>query len=359
MKVLRDAPLAPWTTFGVGGPADRLVLAETEADLLDAVREVDARGDALTVLGGGSNVLVADEGLRGTVVRVATRGVSASRDGGRVLLTAAAGEPWDDLVARAVGEGLAGIECLAGIPGLVGATPVQNVGAYGQEVSDVIAAVRVWDRAANRVETLSPAACEFAYRDSAFKRDPSRRRVVLGVTFALTPGGAARPRYGELTRALGDEAPSLSRVRETVVALRRAKGMVHDPEDPDARGAGSFFTNPVVDAGRADEVERIARQRDPSAVMPRFDAAGGKVKLAAGWLIERAGIAKGLRLGRAAVSRRHCLALVNPGGDASAREVIALARHVRDTVHETFGVMLDPEVMVLGIDLADAFSSPT
>lgn len=359
MKVLRDEALARWTTFAVGGPAERFVLAETEADLVDAVREVDARGEPLTILGGGSNVLVADEGLRGTVVRVASRGVTSSRDGDRVTLTAAAGEPWDDLVARAVSEGLAGVECLAGIPGLVGATPVQNVGAYGQEVSDTLTAVRVWDRVTSRVETLSPADCAFGYRDSAFKRDPSRRRVVLDVTFSLTPAGAPRVRYGELSRALTDESPSLAKVRETVIALRRAKGMVHDPADPDSRGAGSFFTNPVVDRATADAVEAIARQSDPSCVMPRFDAGEGRVKLAAGWLIERAGISRGLRLGRAAVSRRHCLALVNPEGDASAREVIALARHVRDTVHGAFGVMLAPEVMVLGFGAADMLPTAT
>lgn len=353
MKVRCDEALARWTTFGVGGPAERFVLAETDGDLLDAVRESDARGESLTVLGGGSNVLVADEGVRGTVVRVATRGISASRDGDRVSLTAAAGEPWDELVARAVSEDLAGVECLAGIPGLVGATPVQNVGAYGQEVSDTLTAVRVWDRTASRIETLSPTDCAFGYRDSAFKRDPSRRRVVLGVTFALRPGGAPRVRYGELSRALPEANPSLAAVREAVIALRRAKGMVYDSEDPDARGAGSFFTNPVVDRDLADAVEAVARQRDPSCVMPRFDAGEGRVKLAAGWLIERAGVSRGLRMGRAAVSRRHSLALVNPEGDATAREVLALAAHVRDVVRKVFGVTLTPEVMGVGFGRAD------
>jgi len=339
--------LARWTSFGVGGPAARFVLAETEADIVDVVRDADARGEALTVLGGGSNVLVSDDGIDGTVVRVATRGVTRERAGDRVRVTAAAGEPWDAFVSSVVDDGLAGVECLAGIPGLVGATPVQNVGAYGQDVSDTVTAVRVWDRVARTITTLSPAQCAFGYRDSAFKSDPARRHVVLGVTFALTHGGAARVRYGELARAVG-EAPSLPRVREAVLALRRAKAMVLDDAEPDSRGAGSFFMNPVVSTAQADAVERLARARDPSAAMPRFDATNGQVKLAAGWLIERAGVERGMRLGRAAVSRRHALALVNPEGDATAAEVVALARHVIAAVREAFGVTLTPEVTALG-----------
>lgn len=351
--------LARWTTLGVGGPADRLVHAATERELIDAVRDADARGEALTVLGGGSNVVVADAGVRGVVVRVATRGVTLRREGDGVILTAAAGEVWDEVVARAVAEGLGGVECLAGIPGLVGATPVQNVGAYGQEVADTITSVRVWDRRAGCERTLRPAECGFGYRDSAFKRDRDRARVVLDVRFALRPGVCAAPRYGELSRALGDAPPTLGAVRDAVLALRRAKGMVYDPADPDARSAGSFFTNPAVPAAKADEVEAIARQGDASVAMPRFAAPGGAVKLAAGWLIERAGVRRGERLGGAAVSRRHALALTNPEGRATAAELVALATRVRDAVWARFGVALEPEVVGLGFGRDALLTPPT
>jgi UDP-N-acetylmuramate dehydrogenase len=341
--------LARWTTLGVGGPAERLILAETERDVIDAVRDADDHGRALTVLGGGSNVLVGDDGIRGDVVRVGHRGVELAHDGSVVRLTAAAGEPWDDVVARAVDEGLAGIECLSGIPGLVGATPVQNVGAYGQEVADTITAVRVWDRVDRTVRALSPAECAFAYRDSAFKRDPTGRCVVLAVTFALTPGGAPAVRYGELSRAMASQPATLRATRDTVLTLRRAKGMVLDPADPDTRSAGSFFTNPVVSKELADAVEALVRQGDGSATIPRWEAPEGRVKLAAGWLIERAGVRRGMRLGRAAVSSKHALALTNPGGDCRAEELVALAREVAARVFARFGVTLRPEVVALGV----------
>ncbi|MEZ4390553.1 MAG: UDP-N-acetylmuramate dehydrogenase [Polyangiales bacterium] len=343
-------PLSAWTTLGVGGPAERFHLAESEAELIARVREADEAGRALTVLGGGSNVVVADAGVAGDVVRVAHRGVSLATDehAQLVLLTAAAGEPWDEVVARAVHEGLAGVECLSGIPGLVGATPVQNVGAYGQEVADTISSLRVWDRADRTVRSLGPAACDFRYRDSAFKRDASRRYVVLDVTYALRAGPPEAPRYGELSRAMAGRAPTLATLRETVLSLRRAKGMVLDPNDPDSRSAGSFFTNPVVPRELADEIEALVRQGDASVSMPRFAAPEGAVKLAAGWLIERAGVKKGERLGRAAVSRVHALALTNPEGDASAQEVLALAASVAERVRARFGVTLRPEVVLLG-----------
>lgn len=341
--------LARWTTLGVGGPAERWILAETEGDVIDAVRDADDHGRALTVLGGGSNVLVGDDGIRGDVVRVGHRGVALAPLGSVVHLTAAAGEPWDDVVQRAVDEGLAGIECLSGIPGLVGATPVQNVGAYGQEVADTVVTVRVWDRVDRTVRALSPAECAFAYRDSAFKRDPTRRCVVLAVTFALTPGGAPAVRYGELSRAMASQPATLRATRDTVLTLRRAKGMVLDPADPDTRSAGSFFTNPVVSKELADAVEALVRQEDPRVVMPRWDAPEGRVKLAAGWLIERAGVSRGMRLGRAAVSSKHALALTNPGGDCRAEEVVALAREVAASVFARFGVTLRPEVVALGV----------
>lgn len=355
--IQRHVLIAPLTTLRVGGAARELVVAETERDLIDAVRECDARGERAFILGGGSNVLVSDEGFDGRVVRVATRGVGAERDGDAVLLRAAAGEVWDELVARAVSESLAGVECLSGVPGLVGATPIQNVGAYGQEVSDTITAVRVWDRVEGSVGEVPASACGFGYRDSVFKRDARDRFVVLGVSFAVRPGGAPSLRYGELTRAVerGGAAPTLGLVRDAVLSLRRAKSMVLDERDPDTRSAGSFFVNPVVDAALAGEVEARARSLGAlrgDEAMPRFAAEGGRVKLAAGWLIERAGVAKGTRLGDAAVSQKHSLAIVNRGG-ATAREVLDLARVVRDAVRDRLGVTLTPEPVFVGFEGRD------
>jgi UDP-N-acetylmuramate dehydrogenase len=351
MDVRAKVALGPLTTLGVGGAADELVAVETECDAIDAVREADARGVSLLVLGGGSNVLVADRGFAGRVVRVATRGVTRTSEGDRVAVTAQAGEPWDDFVAARVAEGLAGVECLSGIPGLVGATPIQNVGAYGQEVADTIVSVRAWDRVAHEVVTLPAAQCRFAYRDSAFKSEWPGRHVVLAVTFALTPGGAPAVRYGELSRALaGDAAPTLGRVRERVIALRRAKSMVLDAADPETRSAGSFFTNPIVDAAVADRVEAAARATGAlreGESMPRFAAGEGRVKLAAGWLIERAGVARGEALGRAAVSKAHALALVARDG-CTAAEVVALARSVQARVRARWGVALAPEPVRVG-----------
>jgi UDP-N-acetylmuramate dehydrogenase len=350
-RVRAKVPLAPLTTLGVGGAADELVEATTERDAIDAVREADTAGTPVLVLGGGSNLLVADRGFAGRAVRVATRGVERARAGERVAVTAQAGEPWDELVAACVAEGLGGVECLSGIPGLVGATPIQNVGAYGQEVADTITSVRAWDRVAGEVVTLPASTCGFAYRDSAFKSGAPGRHVVLAVTFALSPDGAPAVRYGELSRALaGDAAPTLGRVRETVVALRRAKSMVLDPGDPESRSAGSFFTNPIVDAALADRVEAEARATGAlreGESMPRFAAGEGRVKLAAGWLIERAGVARGEALGRAAVSKAHALALVARDG-CTAAEVVALARSVRQRVRARWGVTLAPEPVLVG-----------
>jgi len=349
-------PLGPLTTLGVGGPADELVEAATERDAIDAVREADAAGTPVLVLGGGSNLLVADRGFAGRAVRLATRGVTRAREGDRVAVTAQAGEVWDELVAASVAEGLAGVECLSGIPGLVGATPIQNVGAYGQEVADTIVSVRAWDRVAREVVTLPAARCGFAYRDSAFKSGAPGRHVVLAVTFALTPGGAPAVRYGELSRALaGDATPALGRVREVVVALRRTKSMVLDPGDPESRSAGSFFTNPIVDAATAVRVEGVARAtgalREGEA-MPRFAAGEGRVKLAAAWLIERAGVARGEASGRAAVSKAHALALVAREG-CTAAEVVALARSVRERVRARWGVALAPEPVRVGFAVGE------
>jgi UDP-N-acetylmuramate dehydrogenase len=345
-------PLAPRTTLEVGGEARFLLEATTEDAVLEALAWARAEGLGVVVLGGGSNVLVADRGLDALVLVPAVRGVEARDEGGRVLVTAGAGEPWDALVARAVASGWAGLECLSGIPGSAGATPIQNVGAYGQDVSETIVSVDAVERATGQLVALSAASLGFGYRDSALKRDAKDRYVITRVTFALTPGGAPAVRYAELTRYLENEAilPTLESVRAAVIALRRRKSMVIDPADPNRRSAGSFFTNPVVGADHAADV--LARARalgavGPGEAMPAHSAPGGRVKLAAGWLIERAGLTKGAGDGRVGLSTRHALALVNRGG-ATAAEVLAFARAVRDEVLAKLGVRLVPEPVVMG-----------
>jgi UDP-N-acetylmuramate dehydrogenase len=343
-------PLAPLTTLRVGGPAARLAELESEQDVVDAVRDSDARGEPLLVLGGGSNVLCADEGFPGLVGRMAIRGVDVRGDGDRVVVEVGAGEDWDALVARAVAERWRGVASLSGIPGRVGATPIQNVGAYGQEVSETIASVRAFDRDTGAMVDMAPAACAFGYRASVFKGAAAwsargNRWIVTRVRFAFERGDDAAVRYAELSRALsveqGATAPA-ARVRETVIALRRAKGMVLDAADPDSVSAGSFFVNPVVDPATAAHVEQVA-----GAPPPRFDAGPGRVKLAAGWLVERAGFVKGWGQGAAGVSSKHALAIVNRGG-ATSRELLAAARAVRDGVRARFGVTLEPEPVMVG-----------
>jgi UDP-N-acetylmuramate dehydrogenase len=317
--------LAELTTLRLGGPADRIVEARSEAELIGAVRD----GAAL-LLAGGSNVVIADAGVPGTVVRVLTRGVE--RDG--ELLVVQAGEEWDAFVARCVAEGLQGVECLSGIPGSVGATPIQNVGAYGQDVSETVEWVRVYDRAADEVRVLTAAQCGFTYRSSIFKhRD---RHVVLAVAFRLRESGVSGPlRYGELAREVGDSAP-IAEVREAVLALRRGKGMVIDPADPDSVSAGSFFTNPIVPA-----------EALPDGA-PAWPEADGRVKTSAAWLIERAGFHRGYGEGRAGISTKHTLALVNRGG-ATAAELIGLAREIAAGVRAAFGIELVPEPTLIGL----------
>jgi UDP-N-acetylmuramate dehydrogenase len=326
--------LAPYTTLRLGGPARAIVEATTEDELVRATR-----GPAL-LLAGGSNVVVADEGVDATVVRVLTRGVALEDDGDRVLVRAAAGESWDALVARCVAGGLAGVECLAGIPGSVGATPIQNVGAYGQEVADTLVAVRALDRRSGAIEDLAPEACGFGYRTSVFKRDPGRW-VVLDVTLALAPGTQSAPvRYAELARALGvqgGERAPLRETRDAVLALRRGKGMVLDGADHDTWSAGSFFTNPFVDpAGLPDGA-------------PAFPQEDGSVKTSAAWLIEHAGFQRGYGdPAGVAISSKHTLALTNRGAGTTA-QLVALAREIRDGVRARFGVTLVPEPVFVGL----------
>jgi UDP-N-acetylmuramate dehydrogenase len=358
MREELDVPLAGLTTMRVGGPAARLVTATTTDEVVDAVREVDDADEPLLVVTGGSNVVVADEGFAGTVVRVASDGVeveSADLCGG-VMVRVAAGVPWDELVARAVAEGWSGIEALSGIPGGTGATPVQNVGAYGQEVAQTIASVRVWDRGEQRVRTFASSDCRFTYRHSVFKG--TSRFVVLDVLFQLVPGDLSQPvGYADLARqldvAVGDRVP-LADAREAVLAQRRRRGMVLDAEDHDTWSCGSFFTNPILSASRFSALEaRAATRLGPDGpTPPRFADPGGGTKTSAAWLIEQAGFTKGFALpgSSAAISSKHTLALTNRGG-ATAAEVADLARAVRDGVRDAFGVVLVNEPVLVGHEL--------
>lgn len=343
MELLHSVPLASKTTLGVGGAAEAFAVATSEDEVAEAVTWARERGLPLHVLGGGSNVVVADAGVPGLVLSVGLRGVRWGDDG---RVSAGAGEPWDAFVRESVARGLAGVECLSGIPGLVGATPIQNVGAYGQEVSESIERVRALDRQSGQLVELSNAECRFAYRDSFFKSQAPERFVVLEVGFRLVPGGAPALRYPELERELaarGMAAPGLAEVREVVLALRARKSMLFDPSDENGRSCGSFFVNPIVEAARADEVG--ARAGDPS--MPRYPQADGRVKLSAAWLIERSGLARGTREGQVGLSTKHTLCVV-AHGDARADEVVRFARRVRATVLERFGVALEPEPLFWG-----------
>lgn len=354
MQIDAAARLAPLTTLRLGGPAARLVTAETEADIVAAVREVDARGEPLLVLGGGSNLVVSDAGFPGTVVRIASRGTERrpAPGGDRELVTACAGEVWDDFVAAMVGAGLAGVECLGGIPGLVGAVPMQNVGAYGQDVSETIVRLRAYDRHEKKTVTIERDACAFGYRSSAFRGQD--RFVILDVTFCLERSSAGRAvRYAELSRALGvaeGQTAPLALVRETVIALRRKKGMVLDPNDPDTTSAGSFFTNPILTPAELGALrERVA---SVPAKLPEFPEPDGRTKVSAAWLIEQAGFGKGFPSpdAPARVSTKHALALTNRGA-ATTADLVGLARRIRAGVLERFGVTLENEPVLVGVKL--------
>jgi UDP-N-acetylmuramate dehydrogenase len=349
MRSLASAPLSERTTLRLGGPAAELVEVGSEAELVDAVRAADRDGRRLLLLGGGSNLVVADEGFDGVVVAIGTRGIDVDAETGAgaektAVVRVAAGEPWDDFVVTALEHRWVGVEALSGIPGLVGATPIQNVGAYGQEVAESLVSVRVWDRRDARVRTLAAADCGFGYRSSRFKSDPDAF-VVLDVTFRFPVGDLGAPvRYAELAGALGvdvgDRVPAKD-VREAVLALRRGKGMVLDPHDHDTWSAGSFFTNPVVDA---DAAARLGSQA------PGWPQPDGRVKVSAAWLIGQAGFGKGTVHGNVGLSTKHALALTNRGG-ASTAELLALAREIRDAVQLRCGVRLVNEPVTVGCSL--------
>jgi UDP-N-acetylmuramate dehydrogenase len=342
VQELSQVPLAGLTTLRLGGPARRLLVAGTEDEVVEAVRAADAGAEPLLVLGGGSNLVVADEGFDGTVLQVATRGVAVAPLAEHALQVEA-GVDWDHVVRLTVEEGYAGLEALSGIPGRVGAAPIQNVGAYGQEVAQTVAWVRVLDRSTHDVVLLDPQECGFGYRDSVFKR--SDRYVVLAVAFALEHSRLGAPvRYAELARRLGVEVgvrvPATD-VRAAVLELRRGKGMVLDAEDHDTWSAGSFFTNPLLAPEEAATLPEDA---------PRWPTDDGRVKTSAAWLIEQAGIGKGHGAGAARVSTKHTLALTNRGG-ATTAELLELAREIRAAVLDRFGVTLVAEPVLVGAEL--------
>lgn len=348
--------LSECTTLRLGGPAAAFVVAESDDDLVDAVRTVDHRNGRLLLLGGGSNLVIADAGFAGSAVLIATLGRRPVRQGdGKVQLTVEAGEDWDAVVADAVDQGLGGLECLSGIPGRTGATPVQNVGAYGVEVSEVLTSVDLLDRRTGAVRTVPAADLGLTYRSSVLKH--SDDAVVLRVRFRLRSDGLSAPiRYTELARQLGvepGERVPAGHAREAVLSLRRSKGMVLDPADHDTWSAGSFFTNPVVDSSTLPGVlERIVARVGENHRTPRYPASNGGTKLSAAWLIERAGFGKGYSGpgGRVRLSTKHTLALTNRGR-ATTSDLLELAREVRDGVREAFGVSLQPEPVLVGCSL--------
>jgi UDP-N-acetylmuramate dehydrogenase len=353
MILQHDVPLAPLTTLGLGGRATTMAIVGDDADVVEALCEADRRREPAFILGGGSNVVIADEGFSGTVIRMASRGIGVSALYGKVRIDAAAGEDWDVLVERAVTEGWSGVESLSGIPGLVGATPIQNVGAYGHEVKETIAKVRAFDRASQQFFELSTGQCQLGYRTSVFRGKD--RYVVTRVVFELEASGSSAPiLYAELARALGvpvgARAP-LREVRNAVLELRRRKGMVVDPRDPDAASVGSFFVNPTLTTAELSELEsRTLPLLRIGETMPRFGAGPDLWKIPAAWLIERAGFEKGYGRGRVGISSKHALALVHRG-HGTTRELIELAREIQAGVLARLGVRLHPEPVLVGCTL--------
>jgi UDP-N-acetylmuramate dehydrogenase len=347
MQMKENQPLAPFTTFGIGGPARWFVEAVSENEIAEGAAWAREHGVAMFVLGGGSNLLVSDAGFDGLVLHVGVRGVEVRQESGETVYRVAAGEDWDQFVMRAVEDGCAGVECLAGIPGTVGGTPVQNVGAYGQEVSSVIERVRVFDLEEHAFQEFTAAECGFGYRRSRFNSVDRGRYIVMRVDYRLRQGGAPLFSYADVKSYFKDrtETPSLSEVAAAVRAIRQTKGMLLAEGDPDCRSAGSFFKNPVVGLEVADRVRKFAE--NAGAALRVFPSGDGTVKIPAAWLIEQAGFKKGFALGAAGISSRHTLALINRGG-ATAKEIVALADRIVAGVEERFGIRLEMEPVMVG-----------
>ncbi len=342
-SIHENVPLAPLTTIGIGGPARFFLRAESVDDVREGLDWAREQGRAVFILGGGSNLLIADEGFDGLVIHIDMHGITVESEDEFAMVKVCAGEPWDSFVAFAVAHGYAGVECLSGIPGLTGATPIQNVGAYGQDVSETIARVEALDRTTGRVTWFTNDECRFGYRSSLFKNVERERYVVLSVTFRLKRGGSATIKYPELQKYIDDRGigiDDLAGVRDAVIAIRKRKGMVLDKRDPDTRSDGSFFMNPIL----TSEQYAAFAERAPDA--PHFPA-GDEVKLSAAWLIEHAGFHKGFIHGNVGLSTKHSLAVINRGG-GTAREVRELVEMIQGSVRDKFGIEIHPEPNFIG-----------
>jgi UDP-N-acetylmuramate dehydrogenase len=349
MNLRENVPLGPYTTFGVGGPARYFTEASNEREIRDAVDFVQTKRVPLFVLGGGSNLVLSDTGFSGLVMKVALRGIEESPAQSKRLFQAGAGEDWDTFVAHTLAENCAGLECLSGIPGTVGATPVQNVGAYGQEVADTIVNLHALDLTNGAVRELPPEQCGFAYRTSFFNTSERGRFIILGVRFALEPNGAPSIHYRDLRNHFAGrpQPPSLAEVRSAVREIRHSKAMLIVEGDEDCRSAGSFFKNPIVTSAKFSDVQAIAISRE--LTLPSFPADHGHIKIPAAWLVEQSGFAKGYTRGPVGISRRHALAIVNRGG-AKAADIIALKNDIQRAVAGQFGIELKPEPVFVGFD---------
>jgi UDP-N-acetylmuramate dehydrogenase len=347
MQIRENVPLAPLTTLKVGGPARFFVEAGTMAEVSDAVQWAHGRSLPLFVLGGGSNLVVSDSGWPGLVLKVAIGGIEERSEDGKVLFEVGAGEDWDRFVARAVARNCAGVECLSGIPGSVGGTPVQNVGAYGQEVSETIASVLVLDLRDRQVRELCNEACGFSYRTSIFNTTERGRFVILRATYALTPNGTPQIQYADLKKYFAgwSERPALAQIRDAVRTIRAAKGMLISAGDEDCRSAGSFFKNPVLSDEQFRELTTRAEAKNLK--IPSYPALEAKKKVSAAWLVEHSGFTRGYGSGPVGISRKHALAIVNRG-EATAADVIALKDQIQGRVHDIWGIHLEPEPVFVG-----------
>ncbi|HEY2499577.1 MAG TPA: UDP-N-acetylmuramate dehydrogenase [Candidatus Angelobacter sp.] len=350
MRIQENIPLAPLTTFRVGGPARYFIEAHSEHEVAEAVAFAFARKLPLFVLGGGSNLVVSDDGWPGLVLKISLSGVEFEGDREKMVFHAAAGENWDELVALAVSKNCAGLECLSGIPGTVGGTPIQNVGAYGQEVSEVITRVRVLEIATGLTIEMKNAECGFAYRSSLFNTTHRDKHIVLEVSYRLHRNGEPKIEYADLKNFFAQtntKRPTLHDVRVAVRSIRQSKAMLIVNGDEDCRSAGSFFKNPLVSAAEATMIEAVAQKFAPATLLPRYPTANGKVKLAAAWLVEHSGFNRGYSLGPVGISRKHTLAIVNRGG-ATAKDILVLKDEIQKKVFALWGINLQPEPVMVG-----------
>lgn len=346
MQIQENVPLAPYTTLQVGGPARFFIEARSEDEIRDALLFARERSLEVFVLAGGSNLVIADAGWPGVVLKIAVAGTTTRAAEAKRIFVVGAGEDWDKFVAFSVEQNCAGIECMSGIPGTVGGTPVQNVGAYGQEVKDTITSVRVLDTITLELSDMAAADCGFAYRTSIFNSSEKGRYIVTQVSFALTPGGDPKIEYADLKRYFGERsAPTLQEVRDAVRVIRATKGMLIGTDDQDSRSAGSFFKNPIVAQDQYTRIAALPACKDQKP--PSFPAPAGAVKISAAWLVERSGFHRGYTDGNVGISRKHSLAIINRGG-ASANDVLRLKNKVQDGVFQAFGVRLQPEPVFVG-----------